>query len=148
MKAYLSSSSEETKRLGEKLAKKIFKSYPGKTAKIVALTGELGSGKTTFVQGFFRGLGIKKRATSPTFVIFRRLVISHSRFANVFHVDAYRLRKPEELQILGFKEILENPKNIVLIEWAEKIKNILPKKVLWLEFKHNRGESERIIKAK
>jgi len=145
MKAYLSSSSEETKRLGEKLAKKIFKSYPGKTAKIVALTGELGSGKTTFVQGFFRGLGIRKRATSPTFVIFRRFTFHVSGFKNLYHVDAYRIKKPKELNALGFGDILKNPQNIVLVEWAEKIKRILLRNALWLKFRHGGKENERAI---
>ncbi|MEK7195101.1 MAG: tRNA (adenosine(37)-N6)-threonylcarbamoyltransferase complex ATPase subunit type 1 TsaE, partial [Patescibacteria group bacterium] len=130
MKTYLSSSSEETKKLGEKLAKRTLKSRLGKTAKVFALQGELGSGKTTFIQGFFRGLGLK-RAPSPTFIIMRRSAVNNKKYKNVFHIDAYRLRRSKELGILGFKEVLVNPRNIVLIEWAERIKKALPKNNAW-----------------
>lgn len=144
MKTYPSSSSEETKKLGKKLAKKILKEPLGKTAKILALTGELGSGKTTFIQGFFRGLELK-RAPSPTFIIMRRSSLKNKKYKDVFHVDAYRLRKPEELKILEFGEVLKNPKNIVVIEWAEKIKKILLKNTVWLRFRHGKKENEREI---
>ncbi|OGZ52785.1 MAG: tRNA (adenosine(37)-N6)-threonylcarbamoyltransferase complex ATPase subunit type 1 TsaE [Candidatus Ryanbacteria bacterium RIFCSPLOWO2_01_FULL_48_26] len=117
---------------------------------IIALSGDLGAGKTTFVQGFARGLGIKKRATSPTFIIFRRFAIpkveSHkSKVESLYHVDAYRIKKSADLTALGFKEILKDPKNIVLIEWPENIKKILPKTVFWVRFKHGRRELERSL---
>jgi tRNA threonylcarbamoyladenosine biosynthesis protein TsaE len=145
MNPYLSFSSEETKKLGEILAKGVLKSRPGRTAKIVALEGELGSGKTTFVQGFLRGLGVKRGGASPTFIIMRRHALKGGRFKNVYHVDAYRLRKPKELNVLDFGEISKNPQNIVIIEWAEKIKRILPKNSIWLRFSHGRRENERRI---
>jgi len=119
---------------------------------VFALQGELGAGKTTFVQGFLRGLGIKRRSASPTFIIFRRfrigrksLVVSRQSFRNVYHVDAYRIKKPRELLALGFKEILSDPQNIVLIEWAENIKRILPKETTWLRFAHGKKQNERTI---
>jgi len=152
MKTYQSYSSAGTKRFGERIARKIAKSGARNAAKgafVIALTGDLGSGKTTFVQGFLRGLGVKKRATSPTFIIFRRFAVkSHghkSMVSSVYHVDAYRLKKAKDLSALGFKEILDDPKNIVLIEWAEKIKKILPKNAFWLKFSHGKKENERRI---
>jgi len=144
MNPYLSFSSEETKKLGEKLARIVLRKPLGKTAKVFALTGELGSGKTTFVQGFFRGLGLK-RAASPTFIIMRRTALKNKKFKNVFHVDAYRIKKPKELNTLDFGDILKNPRNIVIIEWAEKIKGILPKGSVWLRFRHGKKENEREI---
>jgi len=145
---YQSFSSRETKKLGEELARKLLTSCSlppaSRGALIFALAGELGSGKTTFVQGFFRGLGLK-RAASPTFIIMRRTALKSRKFKNVFHVDAYRIKKPKELSALGFRDILENPQNIVLIEWAEKIKNILPKRAFWLRFRHGKKENERKI---
>jgi tRNA threonylcarbamoyladenosine biosynthesis protein TsaE len=155
---YLSYSSDETKKLGEKIAQKIAKDKTRKCANgafVIALTGDLGSGKTTFVQGFLRGLGIKKRVTSPTFIIFRRFGINSGKnirgaireknFKNVYHVDAYRLKKAKDLSVLGFKEILDDPRNIVLVEWAEKMKKILPRKALWIKFRHGKKENERKI---
>ena len=126
-----------------------------KNATVFALEGDLGSGKTTFVQGFLRGLGIRRRSASPTFIIFRKFAI-HSRkkirdpireenFKNVYHVDAYRIKKPRELLALGIKEILSDPQNIVLVEWAEKIKKILPKNTNWVRFRHRKKENERIL---
>lgn len=109
------------------------------------MTGDLGAGKTTFTQGFFHGLGLKKRAQSPTFIIMRRHALKKSKFKNIFHIDAYRLKKPEHLEMLGFKELAEDPKNIILIEWAERAKKIIPKTALWLNFKHGKKENERTI---
>jgi tRNA threonylcarbamoyladenosine biosynthesis protein TsaE len=145
MKIYRSFSSEETKKLGEILAKEILKSRPGRTAKIVALRGELGSGKTTFVQGFLRGLGVKRGGASPTFIIMRRHALRGGGFKSVYHVDAYRLRKPKELKVLDFGEISRNPQNIVIIEWAENVRKILPKNTFWLRFEHGKKENERRI---
>jgi tRNA threonylcarbamoyladenosine biosynthesis protein TsaE len=148
MKNYQSFSSEETKKFGEKIARNISNGGARKGAKsafVIALTGNLGSGKTTFVQGFLRGLGIKKRAASPTFVIMRRSSVRRGEFRNVYHVDAYRLKEAKDLAALGFGEILDNPRNLVLIEWAEKIKKILPKGTLRLKFRHCRKETERKI---
>ena len=125
-------SAQETKKIAKLLAQEISRPV------VLALTGDLGSGKTTFIQGFLKGLGVKKRITSPTFVIMRTYNL-------VYHIDCYRLSKPKELLKLGFKEILQNPKAIILIEWAEKIRKILPKNTIWLEFKHDRKPNERVI---
>ena len=124
-KVFLTKSSAATKKLGEKLAKQ-FLSFANCPI-ILALQGDLGSGKTTFLQGFAKGLGIKEKITSPTFVIVKR-------FNNFYHFDCYRINKPEEILKLGFKEIISNPKNIVAVEWSEKIKKILPKKAIKLKF--------------
>lgn len=115
---------------------------------VFALRGELGAGKTTFVQGFFKGLGLKKYAASPTFIIMRRHVLPRKKFSNVFHVDAYRLKKADGLRALGFEDVLANPRNIVLVEWAERARGILPKDAVWLEFRHGRRENERHIMIK
>jgi tRNA threonylcarbamoyladenosine biosynthesis protein TsaE len=119
-----------------------------KSAAIFALKGELGAGKTTFVQGFFKGLGIGKRTLSPTFIIMRRHALGKKR--NVFHIDAYRLKKAEDLRALDFGNIAADPRNIVLVEWADRIKKILPKGVVWLEFKYGKAtrEHERSIMIK
>lgn len=126
--------------MAEQLAKKVkAKSRSkGRGASVFALSGELGGGKTTFVQGFLRGLGIKRRAASPTFILMRR-------FGNLHHLDAYRLKKPSELARLGFPEILRNPRNIVLVEWADRVRKLIPRNAIWIKFKHGKKENERII---
>ncbi|MEK9179856.1 MAG: tRNA (adenosine(37)-N6)-threonylcarbamoyltransferase complex ATPase subunit type 1 TsaE [Patescibacteria group bacterium] len=151
---YRSYSAAETRKFASKLAKKLVRgSVKKKTALVVALSGELGSGKTTFVQGFLRGLGIRKRTTSPTFILFRRFRLGHkfrdSRlgFRDLFHIDAYRIKEPRELLSLGIKEIFSDPKNIVLVEWADKIRQLLPKGAIRIRFFHGRHENERKIVA-
>ena len=129
----------QTKNLARLLYKEISKKrLKTKGALIIALSGDLGSGKTTFVQGFLRAAGIKKKITSPTFVLVKR-------FKNIYHIDCYRIRQARELIKLGLKEVFKNPQNIVLIEWAEKIKRILPKDAIWIKFKHGGKINERTI---
>lgn len=150
MKVYHSFSSAETKALGKKFAEKIsnFSSPISKRrrAVVVALTGGLGSGKTTFIQGFLGGLGVRKRSTSPTFIIFRRFALSNLPFASAYHVDAYRIKKLRELLGLGFGDILADKRNIVMIEWADKVAGILPRGTLRLRFLHGAEEHERTVK--
>lgn len=145
-----SRSSNETKKFARFLAKKVFSGFYKKTsALIMGLVGDLGSGKTTFVQGFLKGLGVKKRITSPTFVLMKSYKLQTTSYKKIYHIDCYRIQKPQELSKLGFKEIIDNPENIVLIEWAEKIKKILPKKnVIWLKFDYGEKENERNILLK
>lgn len=114
-------------------------------AAVLALQGDLGAGKTTFVQGFLKGLGSKRRVTSPTFVLMRRHKVPGGKFSDVFHIDAYRLKKPEHLAALTLDVILSGPRNVVLIEWPELAKRFLPKNTIWLKFAHGKKENERTI---
>ncbi len=117
--------------------------------KIICLEGELGSGKTTFAQGFLKGLGVKGPYTSPTFVVIKEykpttnnrqlttknkkelLVVSGK--LSVYHIDAYRVTAKDILN-LGWEEIISNKNNIVIVEWADRIKKIIPKGALWIKF--------------
>ena len=144
---YLTYSTNQTKNLGKKLAQNILKFSLKKKAIVIALKGELGSGKTTFLQGFAKGLGIKDKILSPTFVILRKFQIPVSIFEYFYHIDCYRIKKPEELLTLGFKEIISDSKNIVAIEWAEKVNKLLPKESIILDFKFEK-EKEREIAVK
>lgn len=154
---YRTSSSGETKQLGYNIARALTGGQ--KTATTFALQGNLGAGKTTFVQGFLKGLGSKKRVTSPTFVLMRRHKLgggpttstasgTRKKFKNVFHIDAYRLKKPEHLAALELSVILNEPGNIILIEWPEQAKGFLPKNTTWVGFEHGKREDERIITIK
>jgi tRNA threonylcarbamoyladenosine biosynthesis protein TsaE len=145
MKSCHSYSSDETKRLGEDVARILAGRKGRKAALVVALQGDLGAGKTTFVQGFLKGLGVKRRAVSPTFVIMRRYGVKHPSFKNLHHVDAYRLRKPEDVTPLGFEKILADPQCIVLVEWPENINGALPKNCVKIKFTYGKKENERKI---
>lgn len=146
MPIYLSRSRLETRKIAAILAKEILTKPPKiATALVLALSGDLGAGKTTFTQSFIKNSGVKKRITSPTFVIFKRFKIEKFRLKNIYHADVYRIRKIKELLDLGFNKILLDNRNIILIEWAEKIKRLLPKKIIWIKFKHGKKENERII---
>jgi len=138
----LSQSPSQTKKIGKILAKEFLKTFT-KTALVLGLIGDLGGGKTTFLQGFAKGLGTKEKILSPSFIILKRFKIKDLRFKNFYHFDCYRIEKPEEILNLGFKEIISNPQNIVAIEWADRIKKILPKGTLILKFNFiNRNQRE------
>jgi len=133
-RTYTTNNPSQTKKLGELLAKEILKTKPKKTAFIIGLEGDLGGGKTTFLQGFAKGFGIKEKILSPTFVILKRFKVQNGRFKDFYHIDCYRIKKPKEILDLGFKEIISNSKNIVAIEWADRIRKILPKNSIILKF--------------
>ncbi len=147
----LSFSPTATKKVAELLAKELLKhKIKSDNAFIVGLIGNLGSGKTTFIKGFVRGLRLKQRVVSPTFLIVRnyKIPIYKSKTGNYvkfYHIDAYRLKKSSELLAIDFKKIITNPDNIIFVEWADKIKQSLPKKMLWIKFKYGKKENERII---
>ncbi|MDD5433390.1 MAG: tRNA (adenosine(37)-N6)-threonylcarbamoyltransferase complex ATPase subunit type 1 TsaE [Candidatus Pacebacteria bacterium] len=124
----ITNSAQETQKLAGKILVDLKKNMPLNKALVLALQGNLGSGKTTFIQGVAKFLKIKGRITSPTFVILKR-------FRNFYHFDCYRLQKPEEILELGWEEIINNPNNIVAVEWPEKIKKFLPKQTVYLKFK-------------
>lgn len=128
MKTYISSSPDETKKFAENIARKISNG-------IIALSGDLGSGKTTFVQGFAEGLGIQDKIISPTFVLIRHHPIPNSTHT-LYHIDLYRLENVNDLKSIGLDDLIKNPQDFILIEWAEKAKNFLPKNTTWIYFKH------------
>ncbi len=107
-------------------------------AQVFALVGELGSGKTAFTQGFAKGLGVTEKILSPTFIIMNKFALSSDRALRyLYHIDCYRLDNPaKELLHLGFKKIIADPHAIVVIEWADRIKKILPRDTLWIRFEH------------
>jgi tRNA threonylcarbamoyladenosine biosynthesis protein TsaE len=134
-----------TKAFGKKMAKEFLAPYeqPRRSALIIGLEGDLGGGKTTFVQGFAKGLGIKEKILSPTFVILKKFSIpkffitpraEEPKFKIFYHIDCYRIQGSQELLDLGFREIISDPKNIVIIEWADRVLEILPKDTIFLKF--------------
>ncbi len=108
----------ETKAFGRDLAKSL------KNHDIIALSGELGAGKTTFIQGIAEGLGITDYVTSPSFTLINEYKGKYS----LYHIDLYRLEELEQIRDLGIEDYFEKD-GIIIIEWAERMKELLPKKV-------------------
>lgn len=130
----------ETRKLGEIFAKEFLRAK-FKSALVVGLEGELGAGKTVFAKGFAKGLRIKEEMKSPTFILMRVFKIKKRNF---FHLDAYRINSPKEFIALGFTRLLSNPSNIILIEWSDKIRKLLPKKYFRFVFKSGDKTSREI----
>ncbi|MCA9390599.1 tRNA (adenosine(37)-N6)-threonylcarbamoyltransferase complex ATPase subunit type 1 TsaE [candidate division WWE3 bacterium] len=102
---------------------------------VVALVGDLGSGKTTFVQGLAQTLHIEHQIVSPTFTLLQQYPIAgHEYFDSLSHLDVYRLNTLDEVFELGIEEIFENKRSLVLIEWADKVREILPDDVCEVAF--------------
>ena len=120
-KNYQSSSEEETKKIAKDFAKLL------KSGDVVALFGDLGSGKTVFVKGLARSLGIKTTITSPTFVLIKSYPIYRAQKSlSFYHLDLYRVSGTKDIKSLGLKELFSKD-SIVVIEWADRLKH-LPKK--------------------
>lgn len=133
-KTVITKSSEETQEVGEELAKDLTKGT------VLLLIGELGSGKTTFVQGLAKGLGITRRIISPTFPIIRSHavpsnVVSGKNATFLYHIDLYRVTGEKEMESLGLEELLETKDSIVVIEWPEKLKKV-PSSAMEIHFRH------------
>lgn len=185
MVSLISKSAKETQKIAgiladEAIQHRVFLRPPsvfnGGGAVVVALEGNLGSGKTTFVQGFARALGIKENVLSPTFVLMKVYPLYTNRreparsrpsfggkklgleraheqtrtanFKHLIHIDCYRLGSPQDLLHLGFKDLLSDKDAVILIEWAERVRKLIPRDALWVRFSHGRNPSERVIKFK
>ncbi|PYM35297.1 MAG: tRNA (adenosine(37)-N6)-threonylcarbamoyltransferase complex ATPase subunit type 1 TsaE [Candidatus Rokuibacteriota bacterium] len=130
-----SASPEETERAGETLAARL---RPGS---VVALVGDLGAGKTCFIRGLARGLGVNQIVSSPTFV----LVNQYQGRLPVFHVDAYRTESLAELLDLGLEEYIDGD-GVTVVEWADKLRALLPAKTIWVHLR-GLGDEPRTIKV-
>lgn len=155
---FITNNSGETQKISENFVKRL------KKGNVIALYGNLGSGKTTFVQGLARGFGITKRIISPTFIIVRQYKVSPPRSPvghlgggedirpstparrnTFYHVDLYRIEDQREIEGLGLREIINDGKNTIAIEWAEKMQNLLPKKRWDVEFEDLGGNRRKIV---
>ncbi|RLE13426.1 tRNA (adenosine(37)-N6)-threonylcarbamoyltransferase complex ATPase subunit type 1 TsaE [Candidatus Aerophobetes bacterium] len=128
-------SEEETLNLGIKIGENIF--YPS----LIALIGELGSGKTTLVRGIARGMGIKARVKSPSFII----INEYPGAIPLYHFDLYRLNDPQEINSLGYEEYFYKKEGVVVIEWADKILEFLPSDYLEIRLKVEDLERRKLV---
>jgi len=127
---------EESFQFAQSVANMISHTKPRSHALVIALEGELGAGKTTFTQDFCKIIGISGHITSPTFVIMKSYPITWHHFTRLIHIDAYRLHDHNDLIALGIQTELENPENIILIEWPERVAEILPQDKIAIHIDH------------
>ena len=128
---YMSNSLEETTEIARKFLTSI---VPENESTTVAFYGDLGAGKTTFIQALAKEMGIEEATTSPTFVIQKSYKAPlkpdglgrGKKFDTLIHIDAYRLESGEELSKLRFEETLKLPRTLICIEWPDNVKSILP----------------------
>ena len=126
-----------SKSLGEttEIAKVFLNSISkDKASKVVAFYGDLGAGKTTFIQALAKEMGIEEPTTSPTFVI-QKSYNSLKYFDILIHIDAYRLKSGDELSKLRFEETLSTPNSLICIEWPSNVESVLPENVIKVECK-------------
>lgn len=140
MKYFTTHSSDETKALGRDLAQTL------QPKMLVTFEGDLGAGKTTLIQGILEGLGAKRPYVSPTFVLMKQYDLktkSSTGIAHIYHADAYRVGTPD-FEKLGFGEWCADPEGLVLLEWPERVADILPEKHVSVTIK-SLSENEREI---
>ena len=126
----ISISAKNTQQFAESIAKGL------KGGETIALSGDLGSGKTVFAKGLAKGLKIKENITSPTFVILKqydiKLKTKNEKPRDLVHIDCYRLKSAEDARLIGLTDFLGKRDNICIIEWAEKIDKMLPKNTIYI----------------
>jgi len=136
-KQTLTKSPKETKEFAKELLREWLGLNTNKNL-VICLYGNLGGGKTTFVQGLAEELGIKETVNSPTFLIIKKYTAAKNKTAgkkySLYHFDCYRVFGYQEILDLGFEEIISGKNNIIAIEWSEKIKKILPEERIDVKF--------------
>lgn len=114
------------------------------SAVVLALSGELGAGKTTFVKKIAKHLDVSQNILSPTFSIMKVYSTQNKKFKQLIHIDAYRLQSARDLEILDIRSYIEERSNIIVIEWPENVKGIVPSDAIKLQFR-NINEKTRNI---
>lgn len=145
---YVSHRPEDTRSFAREQALKLTQENKSQPL-VIALEGELGAGKTTFIQAFAEGLGVQEPLKSPTFVLMKKYELNPPAgglepYSFLYHFDCYRLKDEQDLISLGIQNILNEKEAIILIEWAERVQPILPIPRITIHIDHV-GENERKI---
>jgi tRNA threonylcarbamoyladenosine biosynthesis protein TsaE len=136
------SSEKETFAFAKKYAARL------RGGEVIGLSGDLGAGKTVFVKGLAAGLGARATVTSPTFVLMKIYPVRKKSSAVKYlcHIDAYRLSRARDLLAIGAEEYFGRADTVTVIEWADKIKKILPKKTRYVKIKNiSDASNQRIL---
>ena len=145
---FISNSAAETKKFAGEFAKKL------KPGDILALYGNLGAGKTTFIQGLVASLGYRGKVFSPTFIFVRPYKISEPGTASrdqekkiriFYHIDLYRIEEPADLKTIGIEEFLNENDSVSAIEWPERIENGLPERTVKIKIESIDENTRRLI---
>jgi len=134
MATIISHSAEETFRAGRDEAARV------RAGEVLALVGDLGAGKTQWVKGLAAGLGSDATVTSPTFTLIHEYPGGR---LPLYHVDCYRLERPEELLGIGLDDYLDG-RGVLVIEWADKFPELLPPAARWFRFRIGEGDEREI----
>lgn len=138
---------KEIRNISEKVLDKAVKIKSDK-ARVIALSGNLGAGKTTLTQELAKLLEVKENIVSPTFVIMKIYKINSKKFKSHFkqlvHIDAYRLESPDELLKIGWNELEGDKDNLIIIEWPEKVAKHLPDNIYLIKLKH-KDDQTRVV---
>lgn len=139
LREVINKNAQETFDLGREFAKRI------KGGDLLCLEGELGAGKTTFTQGLLAGLGVKETVNSPTFLVMKQYLLENKdrTIKKIYHIDAYRIDGREMLD-LGWEELIADGENILIVEWPEKIREIIPTDFWQIDFAHLEGDRRKI----
>jgi tRNA threonylcarbamoyladenosine biosynthesis protein TsaE len=119
-----------------------------KSSVVIALTGELGAGKTAFTKELGKVIGIDDVITSPTFTVMKQYELDHDDFDMLFHIDAYRIESQDELEPLHINELFEKERAIVVVEWPGRISSVIPRTAMSLIIKIIEENKREVIVQK
>jgi len=138
---------KETSEIAKSFLQEILQVKNSQGALVVGLVGDLGAGKTAFLQAIAKHLGVKNKVLSPTFVIMKSYKLKAKNYKLLFHLDAYRLKNEKELLYLGWEEIIKDGKNLVFIEWPENVSKVMPKNTKYIHISDQK-DGQKVFKFK
>ncbi len=135
---------EQVSQIAEHILTMALANKSAEHATMITFSGDLGAGKTTLIQEIAKRLGVVDDLQSPTFVIYKRYVVPEGRFKSLIHGDMYRLESAEEIEKLGWSELVSDPNTIMCVEWPEKITGAIPEWATCVVIHHLGGEKRSL----
>lgn len=137
----ISKNPKDTEKIAKDFIQKLLSAgQKTKGATIVALSGELGAGKTAFTKNIAKHLGIKQKVNSPTFVIMKKYPVKkNTGYKYMFHLDAYRLKNERELMHIGWDKIVTEKEHLIFIEWPENVAKAIPRGTKKIKISHGKN---------